>query len=202
MKNIVIIGGSIGGLSAALVLASAINDDFKLNITIIDDDKPDLKAVAIYNTPLFPAGIKGAEIINHVKEQINNLAKVDYIKASATAIEGTKGDFKVSFSEDDANKDLKADYIIVATGASKCDIKGLEDFIIAHELMNKPNKIKLKNQGRQMIKDGIYAAGLASGVTTMVTCAMGSGGEAACAILSDIKGEVSIIHDTPSTRKL
>ncbi|WP_412683439.1 NAD(P)/FAD-dependent oxidoreductase [Campylobacter jejuni] len=80
------------------------------------------------------------------------------------------------------------------------DIKELEDFVIPHELIPKPNKFCFKHHGRQIIKEGIYAAGLASGVTTMVACAMGSANEAACAILSDIKGAVSVYHDTPTTR--
>lgn len=196
-KSVVIVGGSIAGLSAALVLASAKNNELDFDITIIDDGKADLNAVAIYNVPLFPKGIQGKAIIEHTKKQIADLLEVKYVDGSAEEISGSKG----SFSTKGNGFKYKSDYVILATGASRFDIKGLGDIVKPHELMNKPGKIRLSHTGRQQIKDGIYVGGLASGVTTMVTCAMGSGAEAACALLSDIHGAVSIVHDTPTTRK-
>ena len=195
-KSVLIVGGSISGLTAALVLASAKNADLDFEITVVDDGKPDLNAVAIYNVPLFPQGIQGKEIIEATKKQIETLITVKYIQGTVAEISGSKGAF-VAKGE---GIELKSDYVVLATGASRFDIKGFGDIVRPHELMNKPNKIKLATTGRQLVKDGVYAAGLASGVTTMVTCAIGSGSEAACAILSDIKGEVSIVHDTPTTR--
>lgn len=196
-KSVVIVGGSIAGLTAALVLASAKNAELDFAISIIDDNKADLQAVAIYNVPLFPRAITGKEIIESTKKQIDSLLKVEYIQGCVTEISGKKGDFQVI--GEGINK--TAEYIILATGASRFDIKGLDNVVVPHELMNKPNKIKLRWSGRQQVQEGIYVAGLASGVTTMVTCAMGSASEAACAILSDIKGEVTIVHDTPTSRK-
>ncbi|STQ86660.1 NAD(P)/FAD-dependent oxidoreductase [Helicobacter muridarum] len=195
-KSIIIIGGSIAGLSAALVLASAKSTELDFDISIIDDNKADLNAAAIYNVPLFPRAITGKEIIEQTKMQIDSLLKVEYIVGTVSDILGKKGDFQVK----GYNINKSADYIILATGASRFDINGLGDIIRAHTLMNKPNKIKLHWNGRQEVKDGIYVAGLASGVTTMVTCAMGSAVEAACAILSDINGEITIVHDTPTSR--
>ena len=147
----------------------------------------DLKAAAIYNVPFFPKGAKADEIYTHIKAQIASMLEVKYIDSKVVSISGEKGDFTVN---DEQGLGIKADYIIVATGANKSDIKELEDFVIPHELIPKPNKFCFKHHGRQIIKEGIYAAGLASGVTTMV----------ACAILSDIKGAVSVYHDTPTTR--
>ncbi len=195
-KSILIVGGSISGLAAALVLASAKNAELDFDISIVDDGKADLNAVAIYNVPLFPKGIVGKNIIEQTRKQIDALLKVSYISGTISEISGSKGAF-VGSGE---GVSVKADYVVLATGASRFDIKGLGDIVRPHELMNKPNKIRLATTGRQLVKDGVYAAGLASGVTTMVACAIGSGAEAACAILSDIKGEVSIIHDTPTSR--
>lgn len=195
-KSIVIVGGSISGLAAALVLASAKNAELDFDITVIDDAKPDLNAVAIYNVPLFPRGIKGKDIIEQTKKQIDSLIQVSYINGTVTEISGSKG----SFMTKGEGININSDYIILATGASRFDIQGFDDIVRPHELMNKPNKIRLATTGRQLVKDGVYAAGLASGVTTMVACAIGSGAEAACALLSDVKGEVSIVHDTPTSR--
>lgn len=196
-KTITIIGGSIAGLTSALILASAKNNELDFDITIIDEGKADLNAVAVYNSPLFPSGIVGKDIIAKTKEQIASLLKVNYINGKATDISGEKGNFEVKGD----NISVKSEYVILATGATSFDIKGLGDVVVPHNLMNKPNKIRLKWSGRQEVKDGIYVAGLASGVTSMVTTAMGSAGEVACAILSDIKGEIVVAHDTPTSRK-
>lgn len=195
-KSVVIVGGSISGLTAALVLASAKSAELDFDITVIDDGKPDLNAVAIYNVPLFPKGIQGKDIIEQTKKQIDSLLKVTYLSGTVTEVNGSKG----AFTSKGEGISVSSDYVILATGASRFDIKGFSDIVKPHELMNKPNKIRLATTGRQLVKDGVYAAGLASGVTTMVACAIGSGAEAACAVLSDIKGEVSIIHDTPTSR--
>ncbi len=196
-KRIVIVGGSIAGLTSALVLASAKNDELDFDISIIDDGKADLNVVAVYNVPLFPRGIVGKDIIAKTKDQIDSLLKVNYIDGKVDEISGNKGSFKISGT----GILLEADYIILATGASAFDVKGLGDIVKPHELMNKPNKIRLAFSGRQEVKSGIYVAGIASGVTSMITTAMGSASEAACAILSDIKGAIVVAHDTPTSRK-
>lgn len=201
-KRITIIGGSIAGLTAALVLASAKNDDLDFEISVIDEGKADLGAVAIYNVPLFPRGIQAKEIIEHTKSQIESLLKVTYLSGKVDEISGEKG----NLSAKGEGIALNSDYIIVATGATKCEIRGLESAVKNHELMNKPNKIRLSFSGRQevktsAVKSGVYVAGIASGVTSMVASAMGSATEAACAILSDIKGEIVVAHDTPKSRR-
>lgn len=196
-KSITIIGGSVAGLSAALFFAAAKNNELGFDIVVFDDKKADLQAAAIYNVPFFPKGAKADEIYAHIKSQITPMLQVRYIDTSVVEISGEKGNFT---TKDNAGNEVKSDYIIVATGASKCDIKGLESFVKPHTLMPKPNKVRLETKDRQMIKEGIYAAGLVSGVTTMVACAMGSANEAACAILSDIKGTLSVYHDTPTSR--
>ncbi|TLD83249.1 NAD(P)/FAD-dependent oxidoreductase [Helicobacter sp. MIT 11-5569] len=197
-KKVVIIGGSIAGLSAALVLASAIKGELSFELAIIEKGgkEADLYKADVYNVPLFKAGINGEEIIDSTKEQLQKLAKVNFIAGEVTEISGEKGNFMVNgtgFSE-------KADYVIVATGANACNIKGLESFVKPHTLMPKPGKICLEVGARNVIKDGIYAAGIVSGVTTMVACAMGSATESACAILSDIAGNVAVIHDFKGSR--
>ncbi|RDU57977.1 NAD(P)/FAD-dependent oxidoreductase [Helicobacter sp. MIT 99-5507] len=196
-KRITIIGGSIAGLTAALVLASAKNNELDFDINIIDSGKPDLGAVAVYNSPLFPRGILGKDIIEQTLNQINSLLKVNYINGEIEQISGSKG----AFVSKGQNLEFESDYIILATGASSFDINGLGNIVKPHNLMNKPNKIRLEYSGRQEVKPGIYVAGTASGVTSMVTTAMGSASEAACAILSDIKGEIVVAHDTPTSRK-
>ncbi|MDO7253341.1 FAD-dependent oxidoreductase [Helicobacter cappadocius] len=196
-KKIIIIGGSIAGLNTALILASAINKDLDFEITIIDEGKADILKAEVYNVPFFPKAIKGEEIISHIKNQITSFTKISYINAKATEISGNNGALVIKSTQGEFN----AEYAVIATGASECDIKGLEEFIEPHDLMPKPGKIKLKHTGRNLIKDGVYVAGIASGVTSMVSCALGSAAETACAILSDIKGSVSVIHDFKDSRK-
>lgn len=195
-KKVVIVGGSVAGLNAALVLASAINKDLDFSITIIDEGKADILNAEVRNVSFFPNAVKGEEIITHTKKQIEAFAKVDYVGAKVSEISGVKGSFSVKCDA----KSFEADYVVVATGANGFSIQGLGDIAEPHTLMTKPNKIKLKHSGRNLIKDGVYVAGIASGVTSMVSCAMGSAVESACAILSDIKGTVTVLHDSKGSR--
>ncbi|PAF42013.1 NAD(P)/FAD-dependent oxidoreductase [Helicobacter sp. 11S03491-1] len=195
-KRIVIVGGSVAGLNTALILASAINKDLDFAITIIDEGKGDILKAEVYNVPFFPKSIKGEQIITHTKKQIEEFTKINYIDAKATEILGNKGAFCVKTTQGN----FEGDYVVLATGANEFDIQGLGSISQPHTLMPKPGKIKLKHADRNLIKEGIYVAGIASGVTSMVSCALGSAAESACAILSDIKGSISVIHDFKDSR--
>ena len=196
--SISIIGGSIAGLTSALIFASAKSADKDFEITIIDEGKADLNAAAIYNAPLFPQGAKASEIYSQLKSQIASMLEVRYITGKATEVSGQKGEFTTS---GEGFSPIKSEYVIFATGASAFEIAGFTEFVRPHSLIPRPNKVRLEWSGRQELKAGAYVAGIASGVTSMVTTAMGSASEAACAILSDIAGEVAYHHDTPTSRK-
>lgn len=196
--SITIIGGSVAGLTSALIFASAKGEKLDFDITIIDEGKGDLHGAAIYNAPLYPLGIKAADIYAQLKKQIDSMLQVRYISGKATEVSGEKGNFTTKGESFDA---VKSDYVIFATGATSFEIKGFESFVKPHTLIPKPNKVRLEWSGRQELKKGAYVAGIASGVTSMVTTAMGSASEAACAIISDISGEVAYHHDTPTSRK-
>ena len=196
--SVTIIGGSVAGLTSALILASAKNENLDFDITIIDENKGDLHAAAIYNAPLFPLGVQAEEIYASLKKQIDSMLSVRYIKGKANEVSGSKGSFE---TKGDGFEAIKSEYIIFATGAGGFDIKGFEGFVRPHTLIPKPNKVRLEWSGRQEVKPGAYVAGIASGITSMVSTAIGSASEAACAILSDIAGEVTYHHDTPTSRK-
>lgn len=196
--SITIIGGSIAGLTSALILASAKNQNLDFDITIVDEGKGDLHGAAIYNAPFFPLGAKADEIYATLKKQIDSMLSVRYIKGRAKEVSGNKGNFQ---TKGEGFETLKSEYIIFATGAGEFDIKGFESFVRPHTLIPKPNKVRLEWSGRQEVKSGVYVAGIASGITSMVTTTIGSASEAACAILSDIAGEVTYHHDTPTSRK-
>ncbi|PAF47203.1 hypothetical protein BKH41_07945 [Helicobacter sp. 12S02232-10] len=196
IKKIIIIGGSVAGLNVALTLASATNKELNFDMSVIDEGKGDILKAEVYNVPFFPKAVKGEEIINQIKKQIQEFVSVKYINAKATEISGSKGNFKVKTTQGD----FDGDYVILATGSNSFDIQGLGEIAQPHQLMPKPGKIMLKHSGRNLVKDGIYVAGIASGVTSMVSCALGSAAETACAILSDIKGVVSVHHDYKGSR--
>ena len=196
--SITIIGGSVAGLTSALILASAKGEKLDFDITIVDEGKGDLHGAAIYNAPLFPLGAKAGEIYAGIKKQIDSMLQVRYIKGKVNEVSGSKGNFE---TKGEGFSPLKSEYVIFATGAGEFDIKGFESFVRPHTLIPKPNKVRLEWSGRQEVKPGAYVAGIASGITSMVTTTIGSASEAACAILSDIAGEVTYHHDTPTSRK-
>ncbi|PID47454.1 MAG: hypothetical protein CR967_04460 [Proteobacteria bacterium] len=194
MNDVIIIGGGVAGLGAGITLGSSERSKIgSLKTLIIDNGKSDLKSAALYNVPFIPKGMKGKDALKKLKEDALFFKSVSFVEDTAKSID-TNGD---SFLVKTLKGEYKAKYIILATGASSFDIKinGKQVPTKEHTLMPKPGKIKLELSGRQELHEGIYVAGLLSGVTTMYATALGSGVEAACAILSKIANKCAIIHD-------
>lgn len=198
MKDIVVIGGGVSGLGATLTLCSLDEKIGKFSLCVFDGGKSDFKKAELYNVPFLKKGFSGIEALNEIKAQINAFGNVEFKEEEAISIEGEKGNFVVKSN----SGSVSCKYVILATGAHELNVtlNGKEIKTLPHELMPKPGMIRVELNGRQKLQEGIYAAGLVTGVTTMFAVALGSGVEAACAILSDVAGKVVISHDSPNSR--
>jgi hypothetical protein len=74
-------------------------------------------------------------------------------------------------------------------------IDGLDVTVAEHDKVIKPNKIKLEHINNRII-DGIYVAGLLSGVKTMFLIAAGDGSKVACDIFEEWTGKMAVSHDS------
>ncbi len=199
MKDVVIIGGGVAGLGAALTLGSSEGSKRgRIETLVIDNGKSDLKKAELHNVPFVKKGTSGVEALEQLKKDALEFSSVEFVEDSVLSIEGEAGDFTIKGEK----TEVKSKFIVLATGAHELNIilNGKKIPTETHELMPKDGMIKISFNGRQKFKEGIFIAGLLSGVTTMYATALGSGVEAACAILSEIGGKTVIVHDFKGSR--
>ncbi len=200
MYDILIVGGGVAGCGAGITLGSSEGTKTgELKTLIIDSGKSHLKSAELHNVPFVKKGTSGEDALAQLKADAVEFKSVEFVEGEVLSIDGKAGDFTVKTN----GAEYKAKFIILAVGANQPSLKinGKEVQTVEHGLLPKPGTIKAVTKGRQEIEEGIYAAGLFSGVTTMYATALGSGVEAACAILSKLNGQVTIIHDSKGSRK-
>ena len=198
MYDVVIVGGGPAGLSAALTLASTkgAKNWESLEVLVIDNQKSDFLKAELYNVPFLPKGISGKDALEMLSKQLLDYSNAKITHDEIVEISGKKGAFTLK----GASQSYEAKYVIIATGAHGFTIRGTKAAPIPHIKMPREGMSALALKGRNLIEEGIYAAGLLAGETTMFACASGSGVESACAIFSDLKEKVTILHDSPGTR--
>ncbi len=200
MKDVIIVGGGVAGLGAALTLGSSEGKTLgAIETLVIDNGKSDLKKAELYNVPLLKKGSNGVEVLEQMKKDALEFKSVSYQEGCVKSIEGKEGGFVVKTE----NESYESKYVILASGAHSFDIliNGEKVPTLEHDLLPKPQKVKLAYKNRQELVDGVWVAGLLAGVTTMYATALGSGVEAACSLMSKIGGKTTIIHDFPGSRE-
>lgn len=199
MYDVIIIGGGVSGLGAALTLGSC--EGSKLGgfkTLVLDNGKSDLKKAKLYNVPYLKQGESGENALEMLKNDALKFKSVSFKNAEVMSVDGKYGEFNVK-TEDET---YSANSVVLATGTHNLDItlNGENIPTKPHELIPKPGKIRVEYSGRNELAEGLYVAGLLSGVTTMYATALGSGVEVASAIISKKAGKVAVIHDFEGSR--
>lgn len=196
MQDIVIIGGGVAGLGAAMTLGSCQSQELKT--LVLDSGNSDLLRAKLYNVPFLEQGTPGTKALQKLKEDTLAFERVAFKTDTVMSIEGSYENFTINTK----TNTYKARIIVLASGCQALDIKlnGNSIPTSPHLLMPRPGKIQVSTKGRQELEEGIYVAGLLSGVTSMYAVALGSGVEAACAILSKLAKKVTIVHDFEGSR--
>jgi len=194
MYDVVIIGGGASGLGCGVTLASA-STKFEWakdkKYLIIDDGKSDLQKASLFNVPGFDYGISGANAIKQMQDQLKFFPSIEQKEETVLTIKGHRGNFSIKTKD----SEYKADIIVLATGMHEFNIDGLDVTVSEHDRVMKPNKIKIEHINNR-ITDGIYVAGLLSGVKTMFLIASGDGCKVACDIFEEWTGKMAVSHDS------
>lgn len=184
--DVVIIGGGVSGMSAALLFGSAQHKPFMADkkIGIIVHQKTSSLQTAVFNNAYgIPAGKLGSELLEESKTQLASLyPHIQQIEdEKVLEITGEKDNFTVRTNK----KDYLTKNVIVGIGAGNpFTIAGLDEFVIPHQkAAPEKNRLQLKNND-YVVKPGIYVVGTLAGLRSQLVIAAGSGAAVATDIMT------------------
>jgi len=186
MFDVLIIGGGVSGVSAALVLGSAHKKAFVADkkIGIITHQKTSSLQEALFNNAYgIPAGKLGSDLLTESTSQLGELYPhvIQIADEKVMKVEGEYPEFTVITNKN--SYQTKA--IILAIGYSNTfAIEGLMDYVETHgKAIAAKQRIQLKNHDHK-VAEGIYVAGTLAGHRSQLAIAAGSGAAVATDLLT------------------
>lgn len=191
MNDIIVLGGGPAGASAALFAARA-----GLATLVLDADQGITRRAWVPNHLGFPDGIGGPELVALGHYHLVQ-AGATLIKTKVTRLESDDGAVSVT-SEDGVIH--RARHVILATGVT---VAVAREAGIATRPGTEPRireVIVTDFDGRTSITN-VWAAGTAAGASVHVTITAGDGARVAVNVVSEIKGERWVDHESmPAVR--
>lgn len=198
MFDVLIIGGGVSGISAALIFGSAKEKSFMADkqIGIVAHQKASSLQNALFNNAYGIApGTLGRNLLNSSLEHLQNLYP-QILQIEGEKVLKISGEF-VNFTITTNKNTYHSKLIIIGIGAGNpFTIEGLENFIIPHKkAAPEKNRIQLENNDH-LVTEGIYAIGTLAGHRSQLVIAAGSGASAATDVLTLWNdGKTVQIHD-------
>lgn len=186
MFDVLIIGGGVSGVSAALLFGSAKEKPFMLDkkIGIIAHQKSSSLQKAIFNNAYgIYAGKLGMELLDeslaHLSNSYPHVIQIEDEKV--LRISGESGNFTITTNK----SSYQSKIVMIGIGAGNpFTIDGLEQYIIPHKkAAPEKNRIQLENNDH-LVTDGIYVIGTLAGHRSQLVIAAGSGASAATDVLT------------------
>jgi thioredoxin reductase len=199
MFDVLIIGGGVSGVSAALILGSALNKPYAegKKVGILTHQKASSLQNGLYNNAYgITPGTTGADLLRTSLENLSTAypAVVQLADEKAMKIEGTAGNFTVTTNKGE----YQAKSIVLAVGSAPIiGIEGLEQYIEPNKrAIPEKNRIQLRNDDH-LVAEGLYVAGTLAGWRSQLAIAAGSGASVATDILTLWNdGKPSQSHDS------
>lgn len=186
MFDVLIIGGGVSGMSAALIFGSAQHKPFMSNKkigVIVHQKTSSLQTAVFYNAYGIPMGKLGSELLEESKIHLASLyPHIHQIEdEKVLEINGEINNYRVITTK----KTHFAKKIILGIGASNpFTINGLEEFVMPHQkAAAEKNRLQLKNND-YVVKPGIYVVGTLAGLRSQLVIAAGSGAAVATDIMT------------------
>lgn len=190
MFDVLIIGGSVSGMSCALVLGSAKKKIFVSDkkIGVFTHQKASSLQEAVFNNAYgIPAGKLGSHLLKESTEQLSasypHISQIPNEKV--LKIKGQFPEFTVVTNK----SSYKTGLIVVGIGAANTfDIEGLMQYVEPHQKsLPEKERIQLKNIDHK-VTEGIYVIGTLAGWRSQLAIAAGSGAAVATDILTLCNG--------------
>jgi thioredoxin reductase len=192
--DLVIIGGGISGLSAALVMSAAVKDKKSMSgksVAVFDAGGSDALKATFYNAPGVKQGTSGKKSIKKLKDQVDAYGIAKLYKKMVTSLEKTDEGFTITEKK---GKQYKAKTLLLATGFRKWRIDGIDLPIKRFTRTTNDSRVAMEHQDYK-VADNIYVCGLLADVSSHYPIVAGTGAQAAINIMHEWTGEWIVIHD-------
>lgn len=185
MKDVIVIGGGIAGLQAAVFTAKAGEDTL-----IIDSGESLVLNTSNIQNLVGHDSVAGQELLTSGKQKLGVFGG-QISEEKVKNLERTSEGFKISTEE----SEYEAEYVVVASAG---DISYIDMDVDFEEGVEGPYMMDkhLSTDDSNRAGEKIYAAGLANTWEYQVSVAIGDGAKAAVNLLSDKYGEPFEDHDT------
>jgi len=192
--DLAIIGGGISGLSAALMMSSAIKDKEIMSsktVAVFDIGASDALKATFYNAPGVKPGTSGKKALKKLKNQVDDYGIVKHHKKLITGI--AKSDFGFTITEK-KGRQYTAGTLLLATGFRKFKIDGIDLPLNKFTRTDNDSRVALEHT-EYKVTDNIYVCGLLADVSSHYPIVAGTGVQAAINIMHDWTGEWIVVHD-------
>jgi thioredoxin reductase (NADPH) len=180
---VIVIGGGVAGLTAALFLARA-----KTDVVVFDQAQSSLHRVSLVrNYPGLPDGVSGAELIALVRRQAQAAGAV-VRDEDVTTLAREQGGFVATTARGDR---YSADYLVLASNKRVDLARALGLTLGGHG----DRFVAVDGSGRTAL-ERVFATGRITGAPSQAVIAAGDAARVAVAIIETIRGEYYVDHDT------
>jgi thioredoxin reductase len=185
MKDVIVIGGGLAGLQAAVMTAKAGEETL-----VLDTGESLVLSTSNIQNLVGHDSVAGQELLTSGKQKVEEFGG-EIAEEKVEKLERTDSGFKVSTEE----SEYEAEYIVIASAGEldfiELDVE-FEDGVEGPYMMEKHVATDDSNRATEKV----YAAGLANSWEYQTSVAIGDGAKAAVNLLTDKYGEPYEDHDT------
>lgn len=185
MYDLAIVGGGTAGASAAIFAGRA-----GLQTLVIDADKGMTRRAMLNNHLGFPEGITGPELVERSQQQAER-AGAEWVRAEVTRLERRDDGFVVTT---DGGRTVEAREVLLTLGANLELARTVGLDTRPGTERQSPTVIAVDAEGRASLP-GVWAAGVAAGVSAHTIVTAGDGARVTINIISGQKGQRLVDHD-------
>ncbi len=190
MHDVLVVGGGVAGLQAAVFTAKA-----DLDTVVLDGDGSLVRSTDIVQNLLTHETVAGDEIIETGNQRVEAFGGViETTTVTALERDGTPGPFTATTETGDPYAGRR---VVVATAGEFDYLDPLDDELTYESGREGEFTMErhLRTDEANRATDGVYAAGLANTWEYQTAVAIGDGAKAAVNLVSDLRDEAHVDHD-------
>ncbi len=189
MSDVIIVGGGVAGLSAAIFTAKA-----ELNTLVLDDNKAQIERISkVQNIPGIHEGISGTAWISNAKKQVETFGGTIKEETVTDIVKLDDGSFEIKTEQGT----YKAKYVVVATNVNKNVLSSFDFEEKTNGLVPNGRAVAIKDvawNGETKVEN-LYLAGVIKEIPSQVSVSLGHGVTVGITVASKEKGSPFMWHD-------